>query len=121
MELKLAGMAGDHFTSESQVALQFLPRKLRHLLLKKNSQTRCRRDLKAFSSIGASGQMLCCNIKKTVLAQGSYTWKPLIWPLNLHLFETLYFRSLNDPMIKEWQEEIVKYDLSFIRNVNQCN
>ena len=39
--------------------------------------------------------------------QGCYTWKPLTWPLNLHLFETLYFRSLNDSTKNEWQEKEV--------------
>ena len=41
-------------------------------------------------------------ISTNIPAQGSYTWKPLTWPLNLHLFETLYFRSLNDSTKNEW-------------------
>ena len=41
------------------------------------------------------------------LTQGRYTWKPLKWPLNLHLFETLYFRSLNDSTKNKWQEKEV--------------
>ena len=40
-------------------------------------------------------------------SQGRYTWKPLTWPLNLHLFETLYFCSLNDSTKNEWQEKEV--------------
>ena len=42
--------------------------------------------------------------QKNTCTQGSYTWKPLTWPLDLHLFETIYFRSLNGSTKIEWQE-----------------
>ena len=50
---------------------------------------------------------LCCQASMKQITQGRYTWKPLTWPLNLHLFETLYFRSLNDSTKNEWQEKEV--------------
>ena len=46
-----------------------------------------------------------CILCTVLNAQGSYTWKPLTWLLNLHLFET-YFRSLNDSTENEWQKEV---------------